>query len=375
VCIEVVPLARRPDLAAVIGRWHWERWGSGATDGSLESWTSRVASWANAEAIPSVYVALVDGQPAGSASLVPHDLPERTELWDLWPWLSGVYVVPDHRGRGVARALVASVEEAARRLTVLWLYLYTESAQGLYKRLGWESIGTHIVDGRATHLMAKLVGSAADARAEETAWLAGLRPSRVRDVQGGATAWTLVDVINLGAGTEAGAVRAVLESFRARVSLIQVGQPRHLAAASRAGDNSSEWVVLCCHSDDGRIVLPDLAPQVERFQHWHGAVLPDKLVRHVQVPGRNVVCTGCGTGTQELAGAFFAGGGLRCLAPAGAPFGYAGVMVVALVFYELAQRRGLDDAVTKLRSIDDEPAMWRLFRPPEADPTTSGATP
>jgi hypothetical protein len=50
-------------------------------------------------------------------------------------------------------------------------------------------------------------------------------------------------------------------------------------------------------------------------------------------------------------------------------------MVVALVFYELAQRRGLDDAVTKLRSIDDEPAMWRLFRPPEADPTTSGATP
>jgi GNAT superfamily N-acetyltransferase len=53
-------------------------------------------------------------EAVGSASLVAHDLPDRTDLWDMWPWLSVVYVVPACRGKGVARALLRwSIGEAS----------------------------------------------------------------------------------------------------------------------------------------------------------------------------------------------------------------------------------------------------------------------
>ncbi len=48
------------------------------------------------------------------------------------------------RGRGVARALMATLEETARAEGLTLLLLDTEtgsSAEGLYRRLGWEVIG------------------------------------------------------------------------------------------------------------------------------------------------------------------------------------------------------------------------------------------
>lgn len=338
--------------------------GNRRSAGSVESWTARVAAWANRAAVPSLLVALDGNEPIGSASLIAHDLPDREELWDLWPWLSGVYVVPDHRGRGVARALVGAVEQAARHLGATRLYLYTQTAGGLYERLGWERIGDVTVDGRAADLMTKLLGSSEEARAEEVAWLAALRPSRIRAVQAGAAAWTTVDLVDCGSGRESNAIRAVLESLGVRVNFFGVGQARHLASVLDGTEGGSPWIVLCCHGDEGGIVLPGLAPQVERFQPWHGKVGAHELTNRVRLPGRHVICTGCDTGTAELAEAFFGGGCAAYLAPTGAPFGYAGVIAVTLVFYELTHDRGLDEAVSKLAAIDDELAMWRLFSPP-----------
>jgi hypothetical protein len=78
-------------------------------------------------------------------------------------------------------------------------------------------------------------------------------------------------------------------------------------------------------------------------------------------------------GSEDLADAFFEGGCVAYLAPPGAPFGYAGAVVAVLIFYELVQRRSLEEAVDKLHAIDDELAMWRLFRPGRPA-TTRGAT-
>jgi hypothetical protein len=158
-------------------------------------------------------------------------------------------------------------------------------------------------------------------------------------------------------------LRGALEALRVRVNLFPVGQARHLVRVLDGSEASAPFVVLTCHGDDGRIVLPELSPQVERFQPYHRSLGPEELASFVHLPGRTLICTGCDTGTPELAEAFFHGGCEAYVAPTGAPFGYAATVVVALVFYELVQQRTLDGAMARLAAFDDELAMWRLFRP------------
>jgi GNAT superfamily N-acetyltransferase len=79
------------------------------------------------------------GAPAGTASLAHRDLDSRP---DLTPWLAGVYVPPRFRGRGHATARVRHVERFAAAAGVARLWLYTNTAEPLYARLGWRRAGT-----------------------------------------------------------------------------------------------------------------------------------------------------------------------------------------------------------------------------------------
>lgn len=80
-----------------------------------------------------------DGTPVGTASLAQRDLDTRP---DLAPWLAGVFVLPGHRGRGHASALVRHVEGFAAGLGIGRLWLFTDTAAELYARLGWREAGT-----------------------------------------------------------------------------------------------------------------------------------------------------------------------------------------------------------------------------------------
>ena len=46
----------------------------------------------------------------------------------------------EHRGRGVASALVTRIVEEAAALGIPELYLYTDTSQSLYARLGWDVV-------------------------------------------------------------------------------------------------------------------------------------------------------------------------------------------------------------------------------------------
>ena len=73
----------------------------------------------------------------GGALLIDSDMKARPELT---PWLAGVYVKVEERGRGIASRLVKRIVEEAEALGVPELYLYTDAAQSLYARLGWEVV-------------------------------------------------------------------------------------------------------------------------------------------------------------------------------------------------------------------------------------------
>ena len=147
----ILPLVDRPDLATVVAQWHFDEWGHLYPGGTVDGWLDHIRKRMNTDRIPMTVIALDDrGQPIGTAALVEHDMDTHRELS---PWLGGVYVVPTARGRGVARAVVSHVIKCAGDLGIQDLYLYTNRAEGLYRRLGWRPLSREPYMGRNVTLM------------------------------------------------------------------------------------------------------------------------------------------------------------------------------------------------------------------------------
>ena len=89
-------------------------------------------------------IALVDGRLAGICLLVLH---EFEPLHDVSPWLASLYVAPECRKQGVARKLVAAIEDQARGHCVARLHLYTGDAQEFYLKCGWSLAEQGIANG------------------------------------------------------------------------------------------------------------------------------------------------------------------------------------------------------------------------------------
>ena len=150
--LTIVPLAERPEFIPVVARWHWDAWGHGDPTGSLEAWTEGLRKRSGRDAVPISWVALVDETPAGSVALVEHDMAIHR---DLSPWLSGLFVLPEYRHRGIAGALVRHCEASARALGVGRLYLYTTTAETLYGQLGWTALSRERYGSDDVVIMAK----------------------------------------------------------------------------------------------------------------------------------------------------------------------------------------------------------------------------
>jgi len=71
----------------------------------------------------------------GSVSVVFGDCPVRP---DLDPWLASLYVVPQRRGRGWGLELVRAAIELAGASGSERLHVFTETAEKLFQRCGFE---------------------------------------------------------------------------------------------------------------------------------------------------------------------------------------------------------------------------------------------
>ena len=145
-------IADHPELIETVAQWQWESWGNLEPGDSLAKRIAYLTEQAaHRDRIPTTFVALEEDEPLGSASLVAHDMDTHPELS---PWLASVYVKPAARGRGVASALVRRVVQEAARLGYARLYLFTEDAHGLYKKIGWQAIATEQFQGLGVTIMA-----------------------------------------------------------------------------------------------------------------------------------------------------------------------------------------------------------------------------
>jgi predicted N-acetyltransferase YhbS len=98
------------------------------------------------------FVAELNGIPIGSCLFIKSEL---DAAHDLTPWLAGLVVAPDHRGRGIGQQLVRTVETHALSIGVVELYLYTWEATAFYHALGWQAVDTFLQNGQPMMLMSR----------------------------------------------------------------------------------------------------------------------------------------------------------------------------------------------------------------------------
>lgn len=130
-------LCDHPELIEELAELNFKEWGEFRPGDTLQARTERMRAACGKGAIPSVVVAIEDGRLLGGALLIDSDMSASPELT---PWLAGVYVKTEERGRGVASRLVERIVAEAEALDVPELFLYTDAAQALYARLGWEVV-------------------------------------------------------------------------------------------------------------------------------------------------------------------------------------------------------------------------------------------
>lgn len=53
-------------------------------------------------------------------------------------WLALVYTVPSQRGKGLGKLICKEIEKVSKQNKITNLYLFTDNAENLYKRMNWE---------------------------------------------------------------------------------------------------------------------------------------------------------------------------------------------------------------------------------------------
>jgi len=119
---------------------------------TLEQDRDEIGNFIRNQGYEIAFVAEQDGRLAGTCLFVREEIDPQH---DVSPWLAGLVVVPEFRGRGIATLLVGAIEVHARSLGCERLHLYTYGAEGLYASLGWQAIERFRDDHGLCVLMAK----------------------------------------------------------------------------------------------------------------------------------------------------------------------------------------------------------------------------
>lgn len=130
----IIPLAHRPEYIEEIAKLHHEEWSHLNASLTLKERIAALKNAARVSGIPSIYIALLKEELAGSAAIIENDMGSMPYLS---PWLAAVYVKESFRKQGIATQLIARCVEEAVQSESKGLYLYTVFAGRFYEKLGW----------------------------------------------------------------------------------------------------------------------------------------------------------------------------------------------------------------------------------------------
>lgn len=99
----------------------------------------------------------LDGTPISTGGLYDHvgllDKEPRLKIYKNW--LALVYTIPDKRHRGYGALICKHIQDHSKNLGIDTMYLFTDTAEQLYKRLGWNEMERLSMDSRNIVIMRK----------------------------------------------------------------------------------------------------------------------------------------------------------------------------------------------------------------------------
>jgi N-acetylglutamate synthase-like GNAT family acetyltransferase len=143
-------LADHPEHIKSVARWLYEQWGHLSPDRDTQFRIRELLRRSKKAQVPSAFISLQDGLLTGTASLTEDDMENHPELT---PWLASVYVHPEYRNKGTARALVGRVIEEASSIGIKTLYLFTFDQKEFYKKMGWTEMFDDYYKGELVTVM------------------------------------------------------------------------------------------------------------------------------------------------------------------------------------------------------------------------------
>ncbi len=101
-------LADHAQAIPAVGRMRWQEWGHPPEPDDPAWWVDVTRREAGRDRLPITWVAVdARGDALGAVGLAAYDIDERR---DRSPWLVGMIVRADRRGRGIGGQLVAALE-------------------------------------------------------------------------------------------------------------------------------------------------------------------------------------------------------------------------------------------------------------------------
>lgn len=70
-------------------------------------------------------------------------------------WLALVYTKPDNRGKGLGALICNHIQDYSKNLGLKNIYLFTHTAENLYKRLAWQQLERLALGGKDIVVMKK----------------------------------------------------------------------------------------------------------------------------------------------------------------------------------------------------------------------------
>ncbi|QJD85960.1 GNAT family N-acetyltransferase [Cohnella herbarum] len=139
------------NLIKTIAKWYSSEWNI-AEETTVQQITNFPAA-----GLPFQVIMKADNIPVATAGLYNHvklvDFDSRFSKYG--PWLALVYTTTENRNKGYGTLLCKHIEEISCHSGLKKIYLYTSTAEKLYRHLGWEEVERLAIQGREIVVMKK----------------------------------------------------------------------------------------------------------------------------------------------------------------------------------------------------------------------------
>ncbi len=134
--MKIVSLCDFPEYIDTVANWTWNEFCKvDRPTVTLEQTKAKLCAQTK-DSIPHTYVAVIDGAPVGTIAYYDNNLQGSS----FTPWMGSLYVLPEMRGKNIARALILHIRKRAKTAGFDTLYLRTEHTSKYYEKLGWTKV-------------------------------------------------------------------------------------------------------------------------------------------------------------------------------------------------------------------------------------------